>query len=245
MITSKLQTQNFNIDSSSTSHQSSLKDDPNVIAKKIETLFLNKFLKIMFEQTSFGQDKTVSTYLPFITSQIAESLAESGRGIGIGEFLSNPQPLQPLIPNPKNLIPDSLKFIMPVNGRITSGFGLRHDPINGELRPHGGIDIAVSEGTAIRAAASGRVVFSGFSRGYGNTVIIEHENGLSTLYAHNSANLVKVGDIVNQNSIIALSGSTGRSTGPHLHFEVRKGGTPIDPMDIIVRRDDEYVPDRG
>lgn len=224
-----------------TTHSAQRSMDNEVMAKKIETLFLNEFLRMMFEQTSFGQDKTVSTYLPFITSQIAESLAESGRGIGIGEFLTaNPQPLT-LTPNPQFLIPNSQPLtssplMLPVDGRITSGFGLRRDPINGELRSHGGIDIAVPEGTDIRAAAPGRVVFSGFSRGYGNTVIIEHENGLSTLYAHNLSNLVKVGDIVNQNSIIALSGSTGRSTGPHLHFEVRKGGTPIDPMSMIARR---------
>jgi len=230
-ITSKIQSQNFDINSPLATRQSSLKDEQKVIAKQIETLFLNEFLKIMFEQTSFGQDRTVSTYLPFITSHIAESLSESGRGIGIGEFLSNPQPL---ISNSKNLIPDSLKLTLPVDGKITSGFGLRYDPINGKLRHHNGIDIAVSEGAQIKAAAPGTVVFSGFSAGYGNTVIIEHKNGLSTLYAHNSSNLVKPGDVVDKNSIIALSGSTGRSTGPHLHFEVRKDGTPIDPIGMMV-----------
>jgi len=235
-----------------TTHDAQHPMDNEVIAKKIETLFLNEFLKIMFEQTSFGQDKTVSAYLPFITSQIAESLAENGRGIGIGEFLSGGRrtelesrllmsPYSSVSPNSHSPFPHP-NFIMPVDGRISSGFGLRRDPINGELRPHGGIDIAAAEGSPIRAAASGTVAFSGFSRGYGNTVIIEHKNGLSTLYAHNSSNLVKVGDVVDTNTIIALVGSTGRSTGPHLHFEVRKGGTPVNPMGMIVRSD-EYASD--
>jgi murein DD-endopeptidase MepM/ murein hydrolase activator NlpD len=257
-ITSKLQTQNFNIDSSLMTRHSSLKEDPKVMAKQIETLFLNEFLKIMFEQTSFGQDRTVSTYLPLITSQIAESLSESGRGIGIGEFLSRAveqkgnraeeidfsslqhgrgesinSAFSPQFESP-------LLFRLPVEGKITSGFGLRRDPIDGTLRHHRGIDIAVPEGSSIRAAAPGRVVFSGFSAGYGNTVIIEHDNGLSTLYAHNASNLVKAGDVVDKNSIIALAGSTGRSTGSHLHFEVRKNGTPVDPIGMMVRNEGHF-----
>jgi murein DD-endopeptidase MepM/ murein hydrolase activator NlpD len=232
------------------------------VAKQIETLFLNEFLKIMFEQTSFGQDKTVSTYLPFITSQIAESLSEGGRGIGIGEFFSRALEQKSgraegvdfsnlqhregeSISSSFSLQSDSsLLLMLPVDGKITSGFGLRRDPIDGTLRHHRGIDIAIPEGTAIRAAAPGRVVFSGFSTGYGNTVIIEHANGLSTLYAHNLSNLVKAGDVVDNNSIIALAGSTGRSTGSHLHFEVRKNGTPVDPISMMVSNDG-YVQDRG
>lgn len=225
--------------------------DPGAIAKQIETVFLNEFLKIMMEQTSFGKDRTVSTYMPYITSEIARSIAE--RGIGIGEFFlkgNESNTLEQQMESPESRRPSGVEssratatfslqpdlpmsLRLPVRGRITSRFGLRHDPIDGKLRHHNGIDIALPEGTPVCPIASGKVVFSGFSSGYGNCVIIEHDNGLTSLYAHNSVNLVKTGDVVDKNKIIALSGSTGKSTGPHLHFEVRKNGTAIDPADMV------------
>lgn len=122
---------------------------------------------------------------------------------------------------------------MPAEGKITSHFGLRRDPFDGKLRQHNGIDIALKEGTEIKAAASGTVVFSGEAKGYGKVVIVEHEGGISTLYGHNSVNLVKKGDRVEAGQTIALSGSTGRATGPHLHFEVRKEGEAVDPTQLI------------
>ncbi len=116
---------------------------------------------------------------------------------------------------------------LPVQGRISSLVGLRHDPINGTLREHHGIDIAVAEGTAVRPVAPGRVIFAGLRGGYGNMVIVDHGDGTITLYAHNSVNLVAEGDTVDGTSPLALSGSTGRSTGPHLHFEAWRGETNI------------------
>jgi murein DD-endopeptidase MepM/ murein hydrolase activator NlpD len=210
--------------------------DPKVMAKQIETVFLNEFLRIMMEQTSFGKDGTVSTYMPYITSEIAKSITE--RGIGVGDFfLRTPsagiQDAKSQNPLPQNTLPFDGKLKLPAVGKVTSRYGLRHDPIDGRLRHHSGIDIAMPEGTPVPSAAPGRVVFSGFSSGYGNCVIIEHENGLTSLYAHNSVNLVKTGDIVDKNRVLALSGSSGRSTGPHLHFEVRKDGVPVDPMGMI------------
>lgn len=118
----------------------------------------------------------------------------------------------------------------PIQGRITSDFGMRVDPINGQHRAHHGIDIAAPRGTPIGAAADGRVVFAGRRGGYGNTVIIEQADGRQSLYAHADQLLVNVGDTVNAGQTIATVGSTGRSTGPHLHFEVRENGQPIDPM---------------
>lgn len=114
--------------------------------------------------------------------------------------------------------------MLPVSGRITSIYGLRHDPIDGRIRLHNGVDIAVPSGTPVRPAASGTVVFSGTRNGYGNMVIVEHGDGVITLYAHNSLNLVSEGTPVDAGTVIALSGSTGRSTGPHLHFEAWKDG---------------------
>lgn len=128
-------------------------------------------------------------------------------------------------------LPVTLK--LPAQGKITSHFGLRRDPFDGRLRQHNGIDIALKEGTEIKAAASGTVVFSGEAKGYGKVVIVEHERGISTLYGHNSVNLVKKGDKVEAGQTIALSGSTGRATGPHLHFEIRKEGEAVDPTQLI------------
>lgn len=110
----------------------------------------------------------------------------------------------------------------PVAGAISSQYGWRHDPIDGNLRHHNGVDIAVPAGTAVKSVASGRVSFSGSRGGYGNLVIIEHYNGMVSLYGHNSLVLVAAGEEVDALKIIALSGSTGRSTGPHLHFELWK-----------------------
>ncbi len=236
-ITSKLQTQNFDTDSSLVTRHSSQKEDPKVMAKQIETVFLNEFLRIMMEQTSFGKDRTVSTYMPYITSEIARSITEE-RGIGVGDFfLSAPSVNVQDAKSPnmlsQNTLPFDGKLKLPAIGKVTSRYGLRHDPIDGRLRHHNGIDIAIPEGTPVVSAAPGRVVFSGFSSGYGNCVIIEHDNGLTSLYAHNSLNLVKTGDVVDKNRILALSGSSGRSTGPHLHFEVRKDGVPVDPTGMI------------
>lgn len=113
---------------------------------------------------------------------------------------------------------------LPVKGRITSPVGLRHDPIDGVLRDHKGVDIATPEGTPVRPVASGVVTFSGYRTGYGNTVVVRHDDGMTTLYAHNSANLKSEGEPVDRGSTIAFSGSTGRTTGPHLHFEAWKDG---------------------
>jgi len=113
--------------------------------------------------------------------------------------------------------------------RISSDFGLRIDPITGAQRFHHGIDITARQGTPVYPAAPGRVIFSGEKGGYGNMVEVLHENGYVTRYGHNQKNLVKEGDRVDISSPVAYVGSTGRSTGPHLHFEVLKSGTAVNP----------------
>ena len=123
-----------------------------------------------------------------------------------------------------------------VGGTITSKVGMRIDPIDGVWRRHNGIDIAIPSGTAVNSVASGVVVYSGNRSGYGNTVVVEHDNGIITLYAHNSRLLVAQGQIVTPESTLALSGSTGRSTGPHLHFEAWQAGINVTPA---------FLPDSG
>lgn len=126
---------------------------------------------------------------------------------------------------------ESMTF--PIHGAdsssISSNFGLRNDPFTGERKAHHGIDIAAKAGTPIYPSASGVVSFSGRKDGYGNVVEVKHDNGFVTKYAHTMENLVKEGDKVDVNSPIAYVGSTGHSTGAHLHFEVTKNGYSINP----------------
>jgi murein DD-endopeptidase MepM/ murein hydrolase activator NlpD len=116
------------------------------------------------------------------------------------------------------------------NAPISSGFGWRVHPIFGTSRLHTGIDFAVASGTPVGAADSGTVLLAGWYGGYGYTIVISHGSDLTTLYGHNSDLLVQQGQTVGKGEPVALSGSTGFSTGPHVHFEVRKGGVPVDPM---------------
>jgi murein DD-endopeptidase MepM/ murein hydrolase activator NlpD len=118
---------------------------------------------------------------------------------------------------------------LPVAGVITSTIGFRNDPFNGKLTHHNGLDIAAPAGTPVKPVAPGIVIFSGWKKGYGNTVILEHEDGMVTVYAHHSRNSVSEGERVDLGSVIAATGSTGRSTGPHLHFEAWRNGTNITP----------------
>jgi murein DD-endopeptidase MepM/ murein hydrolase activator NlpD len=98
---------------------------------------------------------------------------------------------------------------------------------------HEGIDIAVPEGTTVVAAAAGTVIHAGWLGGYGNLVVVDHGNGLATAYAHNSGYAVSVGQSVGQGQVIAYSGNTGNSSGPHVHFEVRANGTAVDPLGYL------------
>ncbi len=122
------------------------------------------------------------------------------------------------------------RFSRPVNARITSTFGMRYHPILHRTRMHTGIDFGASFGSPIHAAASGVVIATAWMRGYGNVVMIDHGGGYSTVYAHTSRILCSQGQHVERGQVIAAVGATGLATGPHLHFEVRFHGRPVDPF---------------
>ncbi|MCG8640822.1 MAG: peptidoglycan DD-metalloendopeptidase family protein [Desulfobacterales bacterium] len=124
----------------------------------------------------------------------------------------------------------SEEFIWPLQGRISSLFGMRWG------RPHNGVDIAVNIGTPVKAAKTGKVIFSGSASGYGKVVYIKHDSKTVTRYAHNNKLLVNTGDFVYQGQIISLSGNTGKSDGPHLHFEIRINDQPKDPLNYLKRK---------
>ncbi|NLC07263.1 MAG: M23 family metallopeptidase [Syntrophomonadaceae bacterium] len=127
----------------------------------------------------------------------------------------------------------SLPNQAPVEGRLTSGFGLRTSPFGKKQEMHTGIDLAAPYGTPIKAAGDGRVVFADTKPVYGLTVIIDHGRGMITHYGHNSKLLVKEGEQVQKGDIIALMGSSGRSTGPHLHFALEYNGEFINPVLLL------------
>lgn len=119
----------------------------------------------------------------------------------------------------------------PVDGSLTSPFGIRRDGLG--LRIHRGVDIAIPVGTQVRAMQPGTVAFAGTMRGYGRVVMMDHGRGVRTVYAHLSEILVSQGDELRDRAVIGLSGSTGRSSGPHLHFEIQRRGGAEDPVPLL------------
>ncbi|MEM7721572.1 MAG: M23 family metallopeptidase [Pseudomonadota bacterium] len=144
--------------------------------------------------------------------------------------------------NVRRIAAEQLPFTMPVAGsyRFTSGFGYRRDPFNGSRRLHAGADFAGSRGTPIVAGADGVVIATGRQRGYGLMVEIRHSQGFTTRYAHLSRIRVSEGERVSRGEQIGDMGNTGRSTGTHLHYEVRRNGTPVDPMTFITAGRDVF-----
>ena len=158
----------------------------------------------------------------------AEAEGLAGRSQKLAERIRAAQGLPPA---PSGTVavgaPSAAGLVWPVNGTITSGFGMRWG------RMHEGIDIAGSSGTAIAAAAAGTVIVAGWVGGYGNMVVIDHGGGISTGYGHMSSLAVSVGQTVGQGTVVGGMGTTGHSTGVHLHFEVRVNGTAVNPLGYL------------
>ena len=140
------------------------------------------------------------------------------------ETIAPMEPAPPVATSPEAPVPDVETLLWPVNGTVNSAFGPRGSGF------HDGIDIAAPEGTPIRSIEGGEVIYSDQLRGYGNMVIVRHAGGIVSVYAHNEANLVREGQTVAQGDVVARVGSTGRVTGPHLHFEIRRNNIPQDPL---------------
>lgn len=148
--------------------------------------------------------------------------------------------VEQLLQDQYELLADQKSFLLalptrkPVVGYFTSGFGIRRSPYGGRVKMHEGLDIANRPGTLIRAPADAQVLFSDTKAGYGQTVILDHGYGLETWYGHTRKLLVKKGQKVKRGDVIAQLGNSGRSTGPHLHYEVRIRGFPVDPLSYIL-----------
>lgn len=233
-----------NSESNSEQRLSELKD----AAQQFEAMLTGYLLKVMRaaidkseeegESSSFGKD----VYQEMFDNEISLHIARN-QSLGIADMLY--RQLEDQVKGEKTLATDkgSDKAANPVPAaqkpsgvsipssvRISSEFGWRSDPFDQQIRFHHGVDLAASSGTPIRAFQAGQVVYSGKMGNCGNTVIVEHQNGYRSLYAHALENHVQVGDVVSEGQILGLIGNTGRSTGSHLHFELQKDGVKIDPL---------------
>lgn len=201
-----------NVNLSSLNPQS--KVEAKQLAIKVQAMFMEVMLKAMEESVEaeegfFGKSNGAETYRGMLREHLATAISGSIKSPLEAELKKAVESEKPAEPE------------LPVQGVITSQQGWRQDPINGERRYHAGTDIAAPAGTPVKAVAEGRVIESGKKGGYGNTVVIEATDGRKMLYAHNNQNFVRVGDWVSRGDAIAEVGSTGRATGPHVHFEVK------------------------
>jgi murein DD-endopeptidase MepM/ murein hydrolase activator NlpD len=194
------------------------------------TEMYNKIAEKYISKTSRGSTSKTNKNTALDLLKLSEIIGDLNKNVTIDEKLSSE--LELTNKNLQNYV-DAIPTLIPAGGEITSPFGRRLHPISKVYKEHKGVDIDAQKGSGILAAASGIVEFSGYSSGYGYNVIIDHKNGFRTIYAHSSKLLVKQGANVKKGQKIALVGSTGTSTGPHLHFEIRLGNSPVDPTEYI------------
>jgi len=161
--------------------------------------------------------------LPQALAQLGSSVAESGQSLrALGRFMDSTRPILMALP-----------FRWPVRGPLNSRFGMRQSPWTGEQEFHRGLDISANRGTSVHAPASGTVSFAGLNGEYGKTVVLDHGHDLRSLYGHLQEIRVKHGDRVEPGQVIALTGSTGRTSGPHLHYEIQVRGQAVDPRQFL------------
>ena len=201
------------------------------VAQEFSSLLFLEVLKAMraaTPQSGLLESETLSRdiYTAMMDTEVARIMAQRD-ATGFTQIVEKSLEKTAAQPQPHSEVHDT------AHGVVSSGFGMRADPFNGNVKFHQGVDIAAPPGTPVKAAADGKVIFSGQMAGYGNLVEVDHGNGWVTLYGHNATNLVAVGDEIKAGQPIARVGNTGRSTGPHVHFEVRKGGQPVNPGNLL------------
>jgi murein DD-endopeptidase MepM/ murein hydrolase activator NlpD len=184
-----------------------------------------KAMRVTLDQDGFVESESLSRdiYTAMFDDEIAQAMAK--RDVS-GFSKTVERSLERISPPPS-------QAHTPTQGMVSSPFGLRKDPISGKEKFHQGVDIAAPAGTAVKAVAGGKVVLSGWVAGYGNLVEVDHGDGLVTRYGHNAQNLVSEGEHIQAGQPLALVGSSGRSTGAHLHFEVRRFGKPVTPESFL------------
>lgn len=205
-----------------------------ILARQFEAMLISQMLREMKDsmtpeqnENGFGADVLGDT----VNTELSMALSKSG-GLGLAESLMKsleklePKSIEQNETELDRLPAPDLRLPEPV---VTSSFGWRADPLQGHQKFHKGTDIRAAYGEEVRAAAGGVVTFAGEQPGYGLIVKVDHGNGLETRYAHLSSTAVQPGMAIEAGSPIARSGNSGRTTGPHLHFEVRQDGQPIDP----------------
>jgi len=232
------------------------KNELKKVSQEFEAIFIAQLLKVMRETieesglTEGGFGKSIYTEL--FDQEVSLSIARRG-ALGISDLLyrslvekalESAAPASP--PAPETLVPSASPagpaqngtgteneisdLQLPVQAPVSSAFGLRCDPFSGGARFHKGVDLAAPEGMKVAAALPGKVISAGYQRGYGRTVLLQHSGGLQTRYAHLGSINVKAGDGVASEETLGTVGNTGRSTSPHLHFEVIRMGEPVDPL---------------
>jgi murein DD-endopeptidase MepM/ murein hydrolase activator NlpD len=221
-----------------------------LLAQQFESMLMTQMLRSMRqsmlsdeESDGFGK----STMTDAFDSELGQALSRAG-GIGLSSVLIRAFDRQAGAGEPATVSPDAAPVPATVDapatpdvpatgalpvlpaGRVTSGFGWRNDPFSGAVKFHSGTDLQMAYGQAVKSAAAGRISFVGEQSGYGLTVMVDHGNGVQSRYAHLSSATVQPGDDVGSGQVIARSGNSGRSTGPHLHFEVLEHGRAVAPI---------------
>jgi murein DD-endopeptidase MepM/ murein hydrolase activator NlpD len=185
----------------------------------------------------------VDMFAGVLDQEISKSIAASG-GLGFARMLGQqsssrsmsqgqPMPVRMIQPGEGGRTAQRVDGPLPVDGVVTSGFGRRHDPFHGKGSFHKGLDIAAPSGTPIQPVRAGTVVSAGRNGGYGNVVVLDHGDGTTSMYAHCKELKVEAGDQVKLGQVIATVGTTGRSTGPHLHLEIHQHGQAVDPVEAL------------
>lgn len=213
-------------------------------AQQFEAYFIQEMLSSMRSSSKVtGGDNLLDssaseTWTEQLDLEVAQSIS-SGRGLGLASVIMKSMAAQArahdrgTAAQVEGIDRAGWSWPLPEQGSISSGFGMRRHPTSGEHREHGGLDIAVPTGTPVLAASGGVVTHAGPAGSYGQMVELDHGDGIVTRYAHQSDITVTVGQKVRAGETVGAVGSTGASTGPHLHLEVRQDGEPLDPMDFL------------